>query len=688
MEYISQLNEFASDIDWTIAGLTANRLTASDASKVLISTDLNAWVDGTTNQVTVTDDTDGSITLSLPQDIHTGANPTFASVTCSNMSSNILVATGGIPGKLTDALISEFITGTPNQISRTTGGGSYTTLSLPQDIALTSDVQFGSANLLKITEQLRLSYDVSNYASFTVDSAGDLTIAGGNVGIGTSTTPGAKFHVDDGSTNYAAGVPCAIIESDTRASLRLATTTAGSSYEFIQLVGTAYEYEIGVFNSDGNLYFNPTKEVGVTGSTMVMTAGGNVGIGTSTPDAKLEIFRDESTANADYDFQVLQLAQGGLHATRWPTYKWSVHGIGGSDSDALKLKYRSDTAGAYAELMTFDGANSNVGIGTSTPDAKLHVLGTTGQGIQIDGATTYGFQITSHTATTDYLKFRSVNRGTSTTNVDNILILDRTGNVGIGTTDPTAKLTLGEVNVAQGEAIRINGDASQNYMTFYNNTTRQGYIGTNASGGGTILNSDTTSLSLQTSGAIPIVFTTNAVDRMTIDASGNVGIGTLTAPHGSVGWAKLAIDGTASSSAGPHVQYTVSTDDYPVFSQFNYSHNNIHLMFDAYYESGSKSSDAGSNFAIVKNSDTLLFRYDSGITAGSAITWNDGLILDARGNLGINGSSFGGGVKAIFIANCTTVPTSNPTGGGILYASGGNLIWRGSSGSLTTLAVA
>ena len=50
--------------------------------------------------------------------------------------------------------------------------------------------------------------------------------------------------------------------------------------------------------------------------------------------------------------------------------------------------------------------------------------------------------------------------------------------------------------------------------------------------------------------------------------------------------------------------------------------------------------------------------------------------------------SLGGGVGVLGIANATTVPTSNPTGGGVLYASGGALYWRGSSGTVTMIAPA
>ena len=67
------------DVDGTVTldGLTASRIVATGASKGLESVDLVNWVDGTANRVTVADDADGTITLSTPQDIHTGASPTM-----------------------------------------------------------------------------------------------------------------------------------------------------------------------------------------------------------------------------------------------------------------------------------------------------------------------------------------------------------------------------------------------------------------------------------------------------------------------------------------------------------------------------------------------------------------------------------------------------------------------------------
>ncbi|MBE3139518.1 MAG: hypothetical protein IMZ53_02940 [Thermoplasmata archaeon] len=75
---------------------------ASDASKGLVSvSNLASWIAGTTNRVTVTDDGDGTVTLSGPQDIHTGASPTFAGLTVGSLS-GLVKATAGVLSAVTD----------------------------------------------------------------------------------------------------------------------------------------------------------------------------------------------------------------------------------------------------------------------------------------------------------------------------------------------------------------------------------------------------------------------------------------------------------------------------------------------------------------------------------------------------------------------------------------------------------
>ena len=75
----------------TLADLTASRLISTDSGKTFESVaDLTAWIAGTENQIIVTDDGDGTITLSTPQDIHVDATPEFAGLTIKDGSDNIV----------------------------------------------------------------------------------------------------------------------------------------------------------------------------------------------------------------------------------------------------------------------------------------------------------------------------------------------------------------------------------------------------------------------------------------------------------------------------------------------------------------------------------------------------------------------------------------------------------------------
>jgi len=63
--------------------------------------------------------------------------------------------------------------------------------------------------------------------------------------------------------------------------------------------------------------------------------------------------------------------------------------------------------------------------------------------------------------------------------------------------------------------------------------------------------------------------------------------------------------------------------------------------------------------------------------------------LGAGGNIGFRTTSqFGKGQGVIAIANVSVAPSVNPAGGGILYVEGGALKYRGSNGTITTIAPA
>lgn len=62
--------------------------------------------------------------------------------------------------------------------------------------------------------------------------------------------------------------------------------------------------------------------------------------------------------------------------------------------------------------------------------------------------------------------------------------------------------------------------------------------------------------------------------------------------------------------------------------------------------------------------------------------------LEGNWALSNGAGSYGGGVGVFYFKDAGTVPTSNPTGGGILYVESGALKFRGSAGTVSTVAPA
>ena len=108
---------------------------------------------------------------------------------------------------------------------------------------------------------------------------------------------------------------------------------------------------------------------------------------------------------------------------------------------------------------------------------------------------------------------------------------------------------------------------------------------------------------------------------------------------------------------------------------------------------GSNTRGAYANFYGNESAGTGRIDIEAGNVAGGDVSikaGNQNMVVAYRTtNLGLlGGNSFGSGVKVVSIPNATTVPTTNPTAGGVLYAEAGSLKWRGSSGTITTIAPA
>lgn len=202
-------------------------------------------------------------------------------------------------------------------------------------------------------------------------------------------------------------------------------------------------------------------------STNILAVNGNVGIGTSTPGAYLDI----TGTNAGTTSLQLRSGNTGLGTTSnqivmgfngAETYRHTIktrHSSSGAANNAIDFyvwKYGTDASGTVGteQVMTLDGSNGgSVGIGTTTPIAPLDVrrsADTDGDAIAF-GTPTYYMGRLGETATTNkvyiantynsdasYIDFRL--KGNAESNSK--MIIKGDGNVGLGTTSPSATLDV------------------------------------------------------------------------------------------------------------------------------------------------------------------------------------------------------------------------------------------------------
>jgi len=163
-------------------------------------------------------------------------------------------------------------------------------------------------------------------------------------------------------------------------------------------------------NSTGGLqFFNLNDYSNGWAERMRITLDGNIGIGTTSPTAKLHVI-SQTAGTAGLLVQ-------GQSGDNWFPYTDGKNYIRGTTVFA-------------------DFGVGNVGIGTSNPQSKL----------EVHGATAIG-QYTNGTAVIDaYNSYAYFGCNTST----NGLAIGPTGNVGIGTTSPDAKLAVsGQVHAQE-----------------------------------------------------------------------------------------------------------------------------------------------------------------------------------------------------------------------------------------------
>ncbi len=236
-----------------------------------------------------------------------------------------------------------------------------------------------------------------------------------------------------------------------------------------------------------------------------ISAGGNlsasegffdsdVGLGTNNPAKKLHVLNSTNEAQ-------IRLGQSGSGS----------YDLGVYANDTFSI-------GRDADTQEFNIKSGNVGIGTTTPTEKLNVKGnialsgastSAGPHLKLEGTYTTWELENQYTggATNDMFRIRNTQLGS-----DALVINRLTNNVGIGITDPDQALEIG----GGGKLKLSRADNARSLLLYTDNNFAT-------------VESDTDPFLLKS--ADRIQFEANGAERMRINSSGNVGIGTTNPSH-------------------------------------------------------------------------------------------------------------------------------------------------------------
>ena len=360
---------------------------------------------------------------------------------------------------------------------------------------------------------------------------------------------------------------------------------------------------------------------------------GNVGIGTTEPSVKLDL----AIGEAKFGEVLVGDVKGSV------TYRGIKHSDLTADNDAYAIVQNnigSETKinTGYGGSITFnenDDLNmiiangGNVGIGVTIPTRTLDVGGVLQVGGDILPDSNVSYDIGTTTA-----RFRDLYLSGTSINLGDLIITNKDGSLGTG--DGTNTLLSGNVGIGTTNPSRLlslyRSGATQTGLNIQNGTTGTGttngtQIGVNTDGSFFIAQKE----------AQPILFETSGTERMRILSGGNVGIGTTNPTQ------KL------------HVYEDNATGMTLQVSNRNSTTGNYRQLLFTGYRDVNANHPAAAIRAIQSNSDT-------GLSKNSQLTfWTEN---GSGGTYGVEGTSF---TEKMRITNGGNVGIGTDSPGNILH---------------------
>ncbi len=277
--------------------------------------------------------------------------------------------------------------------------------------------------------------------------------------------------------------------------VRMSFLSSGKTGIGIQTPLWKLDVKGGSINTDSAYRINGNQVLNLTATGLELSTSANyVGIGTATPSSALEV-------------KGMITASGGT-SQNWNTaYSWGNHAIQGYlKVTGLTTNYLTKWNGTTLVNSSLFDSGTNVGIGTASPSAKLHVSttaleaarfnatvsGTGGLYVSFYENNTYRGYIGSYAGAASDVDFGTGAGNTTgkvhlTVQATPQLTLDATGNIGFGTTSPFSKLHIVQTGTTYPSLEIANTTKGPNVSWVHFDATGDWYIRSAANAGKVII---------------------------------------------------------------------------------------------------------------------------------------------------------------------------------------------------------